>query len=383
MLSIFSSTHVFQSPCTEGKDGTIAKVATWRDIPKEAFQFLNELPFGAVVFALGVDPLPPNINSGDLDGDLYYCVWDPSLIGGVCDNEDMNLGKIVYDEFVGTEFQLEYKGKAFPSKVVKSLGGDLYVVATGRSQRVMVEMTEGQIADGRDFIAEVVGFRAEGSSKLGQSVIFKCKWSSGESEWFSMQRLRKDFGDSPPEKLREYVLDNEEQLKGILPEKFREWLKKSNGLKYLVHIIDHQKKGKVTKVLCEYDDGEDEWIDLNELKVDSKIFVGAYAKSKNLFGQPGWEDVENFWLDEIQELMCKNNRSMVLSNLTPRLHSFWKKSFNEQGPNHNDTIIWGRAYKESNDIEKHGVVPKLPLHLYDQLTAKMKKYVEVSEGDTE
>jgi hypothetical protein len=49
-----------QSPCTEGKDGIIVKVATWKDIQsKEAFQFLNELPFGAVVFPLGADPLPP------------------------------------------------------------------------------------------------------------------------------------------------------------------------------------------------------------------------------------------------------------------------------------------------------------------------------------
>jgi hypothetical protein len=385
LLSIFSSTHVFQSPCTEGKDGSIAKVATWREIPKEAFQFLNELPFGAVLFALGADPLPPKINTGDLDGDLYHCIWDHSLFVGVqLDDEDMNLGKIVYDEFVGTEFQHEYDGKAYASQVVKRLGGDLYVVATGPSQRVMVEMTKEQITEGRDFIAEVVGFRAKGSSKLGQSVEFECKWSTGVSECFSLQRLRKDFGESPPQKLQEYVLANEKQLKGVLPKKFSNWLTKSFDQSELVKIIRHRTIGNKIEVECEYDDGEKPlWIDLEIQKRESKIFVGAYARKKNLFGRLGWENVENFWLDEVQDLMCNNNRSMVLSNLTPSLFSFWKKSFEEQGPNHDDTIIWGRAYKESNDIEKHGVVPKLPLHLYRCLSANVKKYVEVSEGETE
>ncbi len=86
-----------QSPCTEGKDGITAKVATWRDIrSKEAFEFLNELPFGGIFFPLGEDPLPPKINSGDLDGDLYQCILDSILIGAVqFVDEDTNLGKIV------------------------------------------------------------------------------------------------------------------------------------------------------------------------------------------------------------------------------------------------------------------------------------------------
>ncbi len=327
--------------------------------------------------------MPPKINSSDLDGDLYQCIWDSILIEGVqFDDEDTNLGKIVYDELVGTEFQHEYEGKAHASQVVKWLGGDLYLVATGPLQRVMVEMTKEQITEGRDFIVEVVAFRAKGSSKLGQ---FKCKWSSGGSEWISLQSLRKDFGGSPPHKLKEYVLDNKKQLllEGVLPKNFSKWLDKNIDQSELVEIINHRKKGKNTEVQCEYDDGSKLWIDLELQKRDSKIFVGAYAKKKNLFGRPGWNDVENFWLDEVQYLMCNNNRSMVLSNLTPSLFSFWKKSFKELGPFHDDTAIWGRAYKESNDIEKHGVVPKLPLHLHRKLSKTLIKYVEMSEGDTE
>ena len=40
------------------------------------FEFLNGFHFGTVVFALGRDPLPPKVNSGDLDKDLYHCILD-------------------------------------------------------------------------------------------------------------------------------------------------------------------------------------------------------------------------------------------------------------------------------------------------------------------
>lgn len=380
---MISEIHFCQSPCTEGKDGIIAKVATWRDIrSREAFQFLNELPFGAVVFALGADPLPPRINDGDLDGDLYQCIWDSNLIEGMQnDEENINLGETVHDDLINTEFQHVYAGKQYTSLVVKKLGGDLYHVATGPLQRVLVELTKQEITEGRDFIEEIVDFR--GSSKLGQSVEFKCKWSTGGSEWFSLQQLCEVYGDSPPIKLKEYVLKNKLHKNGVLPNKYSMWITKSCGDSSVVQIVGHRRKKGAIEVLGQYDDGDKIWEDLKLHKKESKIIVGAYAKKKNLFAQPGWEGVQNFWLEEVQHLMCKGNRSMALSNLTPSLFSFWKKSFNDLGPNHDDTVIWGRAYKESNDIEKHGVVPKLPLHLYRQLSKNNRKYVGVAEYDVE
>ena len=348
---------------------------------EETFQFLNNLPFGAVVFALGADPMPPSINDGDLDGDLYHAIWDPSLLEGV-QGEDANLGQMVKDELIGTEFQHEYEGKEYTSTVVQSLGGDLYTVATGPNQRSWIEMTREQITDGRDFIDAVVDHRTQGPSKHGQSVEFKCMWSSGKSEWFSMQRLRKDFGDSPPCKLTEYVFEKQNHLlaDGVLPKKFRNWLKDSLDKSEMKKIFKHRKRGGKIEVLCEYDDGESMWIDLEETKRDSKIFVGAYAKKKNLLGRPGWEGAERFWLDEVQDLMRNVERLAKLNIVTPNLYRLWKKSFETKGPNHNDTIIWGRAYKASNDIKKHDVILKLPLHLWLELPKSCKRYVEAIEG---
>jgi hypothetical protein len=348
-------------------------------LPEKAFRFLNSLPFGAVVFALGADPMPPKINDGDLDGDLYHAIWDPSVLEGVQqDDEDANLGKMVEDELIGTEFQHEYEGKEYTSTVVQLLRGDLYSVKTGKNQQAVIEMTREQITDGRDYIDAVVDHRTKGPPKHGQSVEFKCVWSSGNSDWLSMQRLRTKFGDSPPCKLTEYVFEKHNHLlkDGVLPKNFCKWLKDSLDKSEMKQIIKHRKRGGKIDVLCEYDDGEEVWIDLEETKRDSKIFVGAYAMKKNLFGRPGWEGAERFWLDEVQYLMCNVKRSAELSTLIPKLYAWWTKSFREKGGNHNDTIIWGRAYKESNDIKKHDVILKLPLHLWLGLPKKYQRYVE-------
>ena len=62
-------------PFTKGKDGIVVK-ASQRKVLEVVFEFLNWFYLGTVVFALGGDPLPPKINSGDLDGDLNHCIWD-------------------------------------------------------------------------------------------------------------------------------------------------------------------------------------------------------------------------------------------------------------------------------------------------------------------
>ncbi|KAL3774211.1 hypothetical protein ACHAW5_008536 [Stephanodiscus triporus] len=96
-----SEVFLTRYPCTEGKDGIVAKLASWRDMPEEAFQFLDGLDFGAVVFPLGDNPLPPTINDGDLDGDLYPCIWDQNLIAGMTINaDDECLGEILSDEML-------------------------------------------------------------------------------------------------------------------------------------------------------------------------------------------------------------------------------------------------------------------------------------------
>ena len=70
-----SEVFLSRYPCAGGKDSIVAKVASWQDIPKEAFQSLDGLDFGAIVFPLGDSPP----NEGDLDGVLYHCICDQKI----------------------------------------------------------------------------------------------------------------------------------------------------------------------------------------------------------------------------------------------------------------------------------------------------------------
>jgi hypothetical protein len=348
-------------------------------MPRETFQFLDGLDFGAVVFPLGDNPLPPTINDGDLDGDLYPCIWDQNLIAGMTINaNDECLGEILSDDIVG----LELIDAGEDAQVVQKIGDTLYRVAYGPKKNKFKEMTREEIFGEKDYqyISAVAGHRAGPCSKGKKSksvVEFNLMWSRSGSEWQSTEDIRKNFA-TPPDTLRQYLLDNRLLKNDVLPKKFTKWANANIEEEPLVAIIKHRIKGdKSIEVLCRFSDGDEEWIPMAEARNDCKRFLGAYAKKKKLFNKPGWEGVSGFWLEEVRDLMCKEVRSHEISNLVPRLNRLWRKAIDENGGNHNDTIFWGRAYKTSLEIEKHGGCIKLPLHLHLKLPKDLQKFVEI------
>ena len=108
-----------------------------------AFQFLESLSPGAIVFPLGNSPLPPMIQDGDLDGDLYACVWDPHLIGDIplfsnsssADPIDLNDMEIAAeaeaedDEILNEDFQHQMNGKLYDARVKEKIGENLFQVS--------------------------------------------------------------------------------------------------------------------------------------------------------------------------------------------------------------------------------------------------------------
>lgn len=65
--------------CTKRPDGM--SLADW--------EWLESLPFGAIIFADSYDsmPLPETIAGGDLDGDLYFCCWDDMIVAKGCTDD--------------------------------------------------------------------------------------------------------------------------------------------------------------------------------------------------------------------------------------------------------------------------------------------------------
>merc|ERR1711957_385694 len=136
------------------------------------------------------------------------------------------------------------------------------------------------------------------------------------------------------------------------------------------HRTEH---GKI-EVCCLYDDGDEEWVPLKEAKEDSKMFLGAYAREKNLFGEPGWKKMDNYWLDEVHDVMCKQMRENEISQLRQTLYRKFTGAFDNVGAHHQETITWGRAYKHSNEIGKHGGKITLPYYLFRTMSKKQKRW---------
>ncbi len=335
------------------------------------------------MFALGDNPLPPTINDGNLDGDIYVCIWDPKMLAGITINAiDECLGEILSDEVVGTELLVYDEGTEtwHNAMVMQKLNANLYSVEIGPKKNKK-EMTRDEIYKGREYILKVVGHRRGRYSKgkKTKSVVeFSLTLSTGKSTWWSTERIRQTYA-APPELLQVYLLDKRLLKNGDLPKTFVKWVSKTMEDVVPLEITKHRVKDKNIKVLCRYSDGDEVWIPMAEARgADCKRFLGAYANKKKLFGKPGWKGVDGLWLEEVVNLMCEEVRSHKISNLVPKLHRMWIQAFDapDLGCNHNDTIIWGRAYKNSLEIEKHGGKIKLPLHLYYILHKDLRKFVD-------
>ena len=87
--STHRSVFVTRSPCLVPKDGRVLphlseKPAMMSD---ENWDWLNELPFGAIIFSnasAGMKPLPTHMANGDLDGDLYFVCWSKEILSQLC-----------------------------------------------------------------------------------------------------------------------------------------------------------------------------------------------------------------------------------------------------------------------------------------------------------
>ena len=79
---------ITRSPALKASDGRKVKLVTSRPekMSGEDWTWLQALPFGAIVFANpkeGTQPLPVQIGNGDLDGDLYFILWDSELLSHI------------------------------------------------------------------------------------------------------------------------------------------------------------------------------------------------------------------------------------------------------------------------------------------------------------
>ena len=311
------------------------------------------------------------------------CIWDNEIIDNITNDGDISID-FLDDELVGVTFFhkiVEDGGKSYKSEAVRKLqqNPDLYLVEilTGPKKGETAQLTGGQISSNRGEIIKVISHQSWGEGRHEEILNFDCLWDYGKQELLSITDISRRHV-YPPQAISEYILSNGLLKSSTLPAKFAKWINDNLGTEIVEEVTDHRTgaDGKL-EILCRYSDNAEEWCPIDEVKndKDDKVLLAAYASKNELLGKPGFRQMKGYWLEKVHEMMCKKGRTNEIQRLVQHLYGAWKKSFNNNGANHHDTLTYGRAYKKANEMEKHGNLIELPYALYKKVPPTIKKLV--------
>jgi hypothetical protein len=361
---------ITRSPCTEGRDAMVVNIiCSESDLlgpnAEFAYKSLSKRRFDSIVFPLGEPSLPSQINSSDLDGDMFFIIWHERIVDAAVRNYKAAADDFLFqrDDLVGTTIQCNPEGQKsnIGTIVGKASDGVKYLVEVDSKPTRMEVWSKESLLDGRDYMKRIIGHVVR-----NKKTSFHVEWEGGTKEHILSSDLKRD--GTPPFVLLEYV-DSRQLLRNKDCHWFKQYLDDRRYTKTLSKILDHRRVGTDMEMQCEYNDGVIEWEPLSEHLVESKILVAKYAKEKCLMNKKDWRITRNFWLEEIQETLIFN-RSYQTNLLVMRTHGKWSKACRKFGPNSSIAIIWGRAYKQANELEKHVGTVKLPLILYREIAGK-------------
>lgn len=351
---------ITRSPCTESSDGmVIPLVCSESDLIGQRrsndYKFLSQLSFGTVIFPLGKPSLPSQINSSDCDGDRFFVIWDDQNIVNQAETNKIDDPVYHKDELVVTTVRCESMDRAKPVDgiVVGKRSDGCYLVEVD-SKPIRYEIwPREKLLDGRGYMKRVISHRIVKNSQTE----FCIEWDDGtRNKWLSAEIKKENV--TPPQVILEYVEENE-----LLKYKDCYWMKDHIGdrmyTRTLTEIVDHRyvHSGEV-ELNCLYDDGIEEWEPLEGHRTDSKLQVSKYSKMKGLVNEKKWK-TSGMWLKAIQDSIILN-RSYITNLLKARCCGKWKKAFKKLGPHCAETIIWGRAYKKANELDKNVEKVELP-----------------------
>jgi hypothetical protein len=357
------SIFITRSPCVNPDDVQMLPLLTKRPpkMPFADWKWLNQLPFGAVIFPLcqspNETPLPETIAAGDLDGDLYFSCWDTNILSYLlkADKGD-RWGNIEL-------FDVVVKGEEEVGVAWKETGGIVEIISDDEDEECWMHTstkTKGesyikyefsQSNDDCDSVIEIssdddddsvlclsnyYGSGASQAAKEGGRIQIlahreqecgtyevEVLWQSGEKTWESLPRMKYEFPN---------------------------------------HVSDYARKKKLTNDIEFYlTDSEDE-------DDDCLLEDGAW-KSCELLGNDDW-------FQKAQKLMLHLPLMNDIGKLVGCLFKLNKLASENstEGIHDEDAIAFGAAYKKSLELEKHfeklGGRVYLPKHLHDQVKPK-------------
>ena len=371
---------VSRTPATEPKDGQVLprleskpagmSVSNWN--------FLRDLPFGAIVFGRSEEnqiPIPNLIANGDLDGDSYFVMWDREVLShiNVPSSEVEVPDEVVDDPNIGRWFH-EWEGsKSTQWKVERQLSKSAYEASSlDGHKKIYKEISKEDLNNKHDLVVAVMGHEGKGAYTR-----VKLRFESGSEKSYYLTEKR----DEIPNLLHNYASEN--QLLGENGWKGIDALLEDDNT--IVEVLAHKHTSNLVELKVLYEHGESQWlksIDLEpeELEMDDPLLI--YCENLDLLKlrEFAWirkneSRAKKMWFKNTQELLADANRHRAYDRLTKKLHLLFEKSHKENGPSDQDTIALGRAYKLSNDLFKHGGKVAVPLHFVKKIPKNLHAYI--------
>jgi hypothetical protein len=341
---------ITRQPCAEQSDGLILKRVSKKPkkMSHDDWDFLCGMQFGLVIFATpqnpATKPIPGMISKGDLDGDHYLVVWDSEILAHVNPSNPLTPASSSYlvpedeDSLLNTEFTTAAEGE-------------------------------------QDYIQEITGHR--GGSK---SIEVQTLWAGGFQNWQWLRILINEI----PEDLVEYALQH-----NLQEEPGWEWVQKRLRDSEIIEIIGHRKGERGAEVNVRYHgEGKTSWNRVGRLKPDEDSsdvdnVLAVYAETNKLLNWKDFQWVKKYmkkareaWFTKTQLLLSNAQRYGEHARLTQHLHCLYGKWSITYGLDDPTVGMLARAYKNSNDLFKHGGKVVLPIHLRNSVYSTLAKYVD-------
>lgn len=346
---------ITRSPCTERLDAAVLKVVSHKpdEMSDENWEHLCALPFGSVMFAspTGAEEmsLPQKINNSDLDGDRFFCLWEPTLlsqleleigIGVQTDGSNGNNGGLHVHQEIAAEAPED-------SEATVGTGGGGEGDESG-----------GMFKD----VMDVVSHRGK-----GRNVEVEVEHDGGKRNWV----CRNLFQNQLPDLLADYAL-----REGLLDEKGWRWAKAYVHDAEIVSVKSHRFQGKTCQVEVLYDgDPKATWVNAQSIDVD---ILAEYVSHEGIslkrqewnFLEKAIEKEKKHWLKTVQTRVRDIKHLSNHNRFVTKLHGLHGKYAKAQGITDVDSISFGRAYKSALDVCKHGGRVSLPQHLREEVAGK-------------
>ena len=372
---------VTRSPCTEVGDAMILPVITTKpeQMSDEDWEHLCSLSFGAIMFSSpgqnDSTSLPGRINDSDLDGDRFFVLWDEQqlslLENKVKTSNDVDSDSTSDywwhleedDENIGMDVPIQIDGQWREGVVRCKTEDDMYVVQSGE---LKTTLTYDELMKDRSVVKGILSHRGKGGFTEVQVL-----YENGKKIW---QRLI-DIKTEIPELLAEYAWEH--NLSDKLGWK---WVGDMERTADIICIVDHRvEHGKTVEFKVKFDDGDETmWVDRDLVEL---AMVVNYAKEKNISPQTrGWKWLEQSisqakknWFTTVQDRVADVQLMSQQRRLMEKLYRAHRK---RNDVTDEDSKTFGRAFKKSLDILKHGGRIPLPAFLRPEIAPKKSDYTD-------